>query len=100
MIRKNIIRLYGLIWGYGSPEIQSELKGNTDYSTHYLTYDCLWLLTKIKMYKSDINHTSNGYYYAVMGMRDILCLRQEKDENIKYYYRRFEVAISTSEPAK
>ena len=43
-----------------------------------------------------IDHTSNGYYYAVIAMRTIFCLRQGIYEPTETYYRRFEAAISTA----
>ena len=94
-LQYNIIRLYRIIWVNWYSALQSELEGNPDYSAHLSTYDCLWMLTKIKMYTSGINHTYNGCYYEVMSMRDILCLWQGWDEPIEAYYRRFEAAIST-----
>ena len=51
----------------------------------------------IKMCTYVIDHTPNGYYYAFINMREILCLRQGKGESTKSYYRRFEEDISTSE---
>ena len=55
------------------------------------------MLTKVKRCKSGIDHTSNGYYYAVMDVRTIFCLRQERSNHIEAYYRVFEAAISMAE---
>ena len=52
------------------------------------------------MCTSDIYHTSNGYYSAVMSMRTIFCPRQVIDEPTEAYYRRFEAAMSTAELEK
>ena len=52
------------------------------------------------MCTSGINHTPNGYYYAVMSMITIFCLRQGRDEPTEVYYRRFEAAISTAKLKK
>ena len=57
------------------------------------------MLTNIKMCTSGIDHTSNGYYYAVMFFRNISVLRQGLDDPTDAYYRRFEEAISTAEIA-
>ena len=75
-LRRNIINLYGLIWGQCYPALQSKLEGNPEYITKFPTYNCLWLFTKLKMCTSIIDHTSNGYYSEVMAMRTIFCLRQ------------------------
>ena len=52
------------------------------------------------MCTSGIDNTSNGHYYSVMAMRNILCLRQGKDEPMEAYYRIFEAAISTADMEK
>ena len=52
------------------------------------------------MCTSGIDHTSNGYYSAVIAMRTIFGLRQGRDQPTEAYYRRFEAAISTVEQAK
>ena len=52
------------------------------------------------MCTSRIDHTSDGYQFAVMETRTIFCLRQERDEPAEAYYRQFEAAISTSEVEK
>ena len=49
-----------------------------------------------QMCTSGIDHTFNGYYYAVRERRTILCLRQGRDETTEAYYRRFEASISTA----
>ena len=100
MLRQNMIRLYGIILGQCLPTLQSELEGNPVYSTHSPTYECLWILTKIKMCTSVIGHKYNGYYYEFMVMRVILCLRQGQDETTEAYYWRFEASISTYELEK
>ena len=58
------------------------------------------MFTKVKMCTSGIDHTSNGYYSAVMVMITILCLKQGIDDLMGAYYRRFEADISTAELAK
>ena len=49
------------------------------------------------MCTSGINHTSNGYYYAVMGMRTIFCLSLGSNEPMEAYKISFETATSTAE---
>ena len=49
---------------------------------------------------SGINHTSNGYYSAVMSMSTILCQRQIREKPKEAYYRRFEAAIPVDEVEK
>ena len=49
------------------------------------------------MCTSGINHTSNGYYSAVMATRTIFCLRQGRDDPKEVYNRIFEAAISRAE---
>ena len=73
-LRQNIIRLYGLIWLQCLPALKSELESDPDYS---------WLFKRIKICTSGINHTSNGYYSAVMAMRDVSCLWQGQYEPTK-----------------
>ena len=79
-LRQNMINIYRIIWGQCYLELQIELEGEPEYITKSLTYNCLWLFTKAKMCTSGIDYTSNGYYYTVMAMRTILCLRQGRDK--------------------
>ena len=79
-LRKEIINIYGLIWGQCTPELHSELEGDPEYITKSPTYNCLWLFTKVKMCTSGIDHTSNGYYTAVVAIITILFLRQVRDD--------------------
>ena len=81
------------MWGQFYPTLQSQLEGDLEYIKQSPTYNCIWMFTKVKMCTSGISHTSNGYYSSVMSMMNILCLRQGRDEPMKAYYRRFEVAI-------
>ena len=97
---ENIIKIYGIIWWQGSPALQNELEGESEYIKKLPTYNLLWLFNKVKMCTSGIDHTSNGYYSAVMAMRTIFWIRQGRDEHIEAYCRRFESSISTSELAK
>ena len=99
-LQKNIINLYGINWGQCYPELQSELEGDPEYITKSPTYNCLWMFTKVKMCKSEIDHTSNVYYSAVKAMRTIFCLRQGRDETTEAYYRQFEAATSKAELSK
>ena len=57
------------------------------------TYNYLWLLTKVKTFTSGIDHTSNGYYYAVMAMRTIFYLIKGRDNPMDTYCIIFEAAI-------
>ena len=88
-LRQNIIKLYGIIWGHCSSVLQREMERDSEYITKYLTYNCIWLFTKVNMCTSGIDHTSDGYYSIVMAMRTILCLRQGIDEPKETYYRKF-----------
>ena len=95
--RKNIIKIYRLIWGQRSTAIHVELEGDKEFITKLTTYKCLWLITKVKIFTSGIDNTSNGYYSVVMAMRTIFYLRQGRYEPTEAYYRLFEAAISTAE---
>ena len=96
-LRKDIINIYGLIWGQCTPELHSELEGDPEYITKSPTYNCLWLFTKVNMCTSGIGCTSNGYYSLVIAMRTIFFIIQVIDEPTEAYYRRCEASISMAE---
>ena len=73
------------------------MEGELDYIKKAPTYYCLWLFKKIKWCKYGIDHTSNGYYSAVMSMRNLFCLIKGRDEPAEAYYIMFEADIYKAE---
>ena len=99
-LRKKYNQALQANFGTVLPITSERIGGRPIYITKSLTYNWIWMFTKVNMCKSGIDHTSNGYYYSVMAMRTIFCLRQVKDEPMKAYYRRFEAFISINELEK
>ena len=44
VLRNNIPKLYGLVWGQCTPGLQSELQGESEYKDKSNEFNCLWLM--------------------------------------------------------
>ena len=59
MLRSNIEKLYGLLWGQFSSTLQTTIKGTSKYEDNSDDFDAIWLLTEIKIAISGIDLKTN-----------------------------------------
>ena len=60
-LRRNIEKVYGLIWVQCSAGLQTYIKGLSYYEIGSSNFDALWLLREIKKATSSINDKANPY---------------------------------------
>ena len=59
ILRSNMEKLYGLLWGQRSSALQATIKGRSEYEDKSDDFDAIWLLTKIKIAISGIDLKAN-----------------------------------------
>ena len=96
MLCQNQIKLWGVIWGQCSPALQTEIKGNDDYLGESSKYNCVWLLEKLKLAAAGVDRTVSPYQALVNSLTFFHTLRQQRDESIENYRRRFESAWNSA----
>ena len=65
VLRQNQIKLWGVIWGQCSPALQTEIKGNEDFSSEMVKYDMVWLLGQLKFAAAGIDRSVSPYQALV-----------------------------------
>ena len=96
ILKQNQIKLWGVIWGQCSPALQTELKGNQDYMMELSKYNGVWLLSKLKLAVVGIDRSVSPYRALVNSLTFFHTLRQQRDESIETYRRRFESAWNSA----
>ena len=92
MLRQNQIKLWGVVWGQCSPALQTEVKGDDGFVTALGKYNIVWLLTRLKLTAAGIDRSVSPYMALVNSITFFHTLRQQRDESIENYRRRFESA--------
>ena len=96
VLQQNQIKLWGVIWGQCSPALQTEIKGNDDFLEESNKYNCVWLLQKLKLAAAGIDRSVSSYQALVNSLTFFHTLRQQRDESIENYRRRFESAWNSA----
>ena len=96
ILQQNQIKLWGVIWGQCSPALQTETKGNDDFIVESTKYYCVWLPQKLKLAAAGIDRSVSPYQALVNSLTFFHTLRQQCDESIENYRRRFESAWNSA----
>ena len=96
MLRQNQIKLWGVVWGQCSSALQTEIKGDDDFIGALGKYNTVWLLSKLKLVATGIDKSVNPYQALVNSITFFHMLRQQRDESIENYRRRFESAWNSA----
>ena len=95
-LRSNRSKLFGTIWSQCTPTLQSEIINLKEYDEKRKEYECLWLLENLKLLSSGIDSKQNASYTAYEVSSAIYFLRQQQNESLDSYYRRFLSIIKTA----
>ena len=95
-LRSNKSKLFGTIWSQCTSTIQSELVNLKNYNEKRKNYDCLWLLENLKLLSSGIDSKQNSSYTAFEVASSIYHIRQQQNEGLDSYHKRFESTIKTA----
>ena len=91
----NKMKLYGLIWGQLTTGLQEVVKGDDDFSSKDLQFDCIWLLQKLKLITAGLDERSNKFATYVTAVRQAFTVRQRENESNDSYRKRFESHVLT-----
>ena len=73
-------RIYGIIWGQCTPELQLVLKGNEDYNKKSKTFDLLWIIKEAKKITAGIYVKLNKWVNLHHTIRGFINMKQGKAE--------------------
>jgi hypothetical protein len=88
-IRRNIQRVFGLIWGQCSSALQAYVKGQQGYVTASDTYNIKWLLQETKKAANGIDSKANPYATMHEAVGLMSRMRQRQSEPVDAYVERF-----------
>ena len=100
VVKQNKTKLYGVIWGQCTSALQSELMGDPAYKMKLTEFDCVWLLSTLKLLSAGMDKNSNTYVSTFHALKGFYSLRQTREETMEAYHRRFESAVATAEMSK
>ena len=74
-------KLFGLIWGQCSSQLQSTIKGLTGFSDMYDDFDVVWLITELKKSTSGIDSKSDPRLTLHKALAELYRLKQGETES-------------------
>ena len=97
MLRSNIEKLYGLLWGQFSSTLQTTIKGTSKYEDNSDDFDAIWLLTEIKIVISGIDLKANPSLTLHEALLTLYKMKQGETKANDNYLERFKSNIMTVE---
>ena len=94
-LQSNKSKLFGTIWIQCTSTIQSKLMNLKNYNEKRKSYDCLWLLENLKLLSSGIDSKQNSSYTTFEIASSIYHIRQQQNEGLDSYHKRFVSTIKT-----
>ena len=100
IVRFNIAKMYGIIWGQCTPNLQAELKSLDDYNAHAAPYDEVWLLREAMKLAAGVATRGNPYANMFDVMDQFMYkVNQGRHESEGAWYRCFQAECDTLEVA-
>ena len=100
IVRSNVAKIYGIIWGQCTPGLQAELKSLDDYDAHAATYDAVWLLRESMKLAAGVATKGNPYANMFDVMDHFMNkVTQGRHESEEAWYRLFKAECDTLEVA-
>mgnify|MGYP003321274356 CR=1 FL=1 len=100
LLKSNMVKVYGLVWGQCSAALQSYIKGLDSYEDKSDGFDVLWLLGELKKATSGIDAKVNSRLTMHKAVAALYRMKQGPNQANDYYLDRFKAAILTVEMAK
>ena len=88
-------KLYALIWGQITTGLQEALKGEDEFSFKDSSFDCIWLLEKVKLVSSGIDTKANKYCTLVQALTSFCTIRQGATESNDSFRKRIDSSALT-----
>ena len=77
-------KLYGILWGQYTPGFHNEFQGYSYYDIKSDSFDCLWVMEKLKLNSIGIAHTSNPFHADFHALKGVFILTQYQTESMDY----------------
>ena len=88
VLKHNISKLYGQVWGKCTPKLKEDICGLTDYPDKYKDCDCVLLIKVLKSGNSGADRSQYDYLSLVRALRALLTFRQQYNESAEEMNKR------------
>ena len=96
-MRRNMKKLFGLLWTQCSSQLQSTIKGLTAFSDMYDDLNIVWLVTEVNKSKSGIDSKLDPRLTFHRALAELYRLKQGETESNDRFLERFQSAVNTVE---
>ena len=87
--------LYALVWGQLSSGLQEVLKGEDDFDIKDSIFDCIWLLSKVKLISAGVDSKGNKHCNFIQALTDFCNVRQTQSESNDSFRKRIDSGALT-----
>ena len=95
VLETNRETLYALIWGQLSSGLQAVLKGEDGFEIKDASFDCIWLLSKVKLISAGVDSKGNKHCNLIQALTDFCNVRQGQSESNDSFRKRIDSAALT-----
>ena len=96
-LKENITKVYGIAWGNCSHPLQTEIASMAEYQEKRKSFDAVWLIQNLKLLASGIDKKQDVCFSTFQSLRSLYSLRQQQNEPLEMYLRRFQSIVNTAE---
>ncbi len=87
-MKSSLNKLYNIIWGQCSDQLQATVKFMDDYNTKDEGKDIVWLLTQLQRETAGIDSLGNRHITLIKTLRTLINIHQGDDESDDGYLKR------------
>ena len=98
-LRRNVQKIFGIIWGQYSSALQYNIKSITEFKDRYDTVDTIWLVKELKKATSGIDNKSYPVLTLLDSIHTLFSMKQSEAEPNDRYLERFKSNVNTIELA-
>ena len=84
VLKNNVPKLYDVLLVQCTPGLHNEVQEDPEYDTNSDSFDCLWLMEKLKLNSSRIAHASNTFHTDLHTLKEVSNLNQGQTESMDY----------------
>ena len=92
-LEENVTKLYNIIWGQCTDQLQSAIKYQSDYEKKSKEKDVLWLLKKLQKETAGLDSLGNKHVNLIKALKAMLDLQQGETEGNDNYVRRLKASV-------
>ena len=101
-LESNQLKLYALLWGQLSEGLKQAVQGEDDFDSKSESFDCIWLLEKVKLLSAGVNSKINAHCSYLQALTHFCTMRQggqETNESFKKRVNATAKTVSTNVPS-